>query len=153
MSTVYFLWRLPHATLTCIDPFESVVFGEAAQARPLRETFDRNIGRVDPARVHEMVQDSKRALLDLHEQGARFDLIYVDGSHLGLDVIVDAALSWRVLEPGGEMVFDDYTWNDNGEDALLRPGPAIDAMLTLLEGKFEEVSRGSQIAVRKLSPS
>jgi predicted O-methyltransferase YrrM len=89
-------------------------------------------------------------LLDLIDEGPEFDLIYVDGSHLGLDVLVDAALSWRLLRPGGTMVFDDYLWNDRGDDPLLRPGPAIDAVLGLLEGKVALLAKGSQVPVRKL---
>jgi predicted O-methyltransferase YrrM len=98
-----------------------------------------------------VVGDSKRVLLDFVEEGAEFELVYVDGSHAGLDVMVDAALSWQVLTPGGFVVFDDYTWAVLGADPLLRPGPAIDAFLRLVDGKHEVVLRGSQLGLRKTS--
>lgn len=39
-----------------------------------------------------------------------FDFYYVDGSHVAPDVMADAVLGWRLLKPGGIMVFDDYEW-------------------------------------------
>ena len=74
---------------------------------------------------------------DSRKTGERFDLVYLDGSHFGLDVLVDAAVSWQLLGDGGFLVFDDYLWAELGEDALLRPRPAIDAFLALVEGKYE----------------
>ena len=140
LSACYLLWRLPDATITCIDPF----------AMSEEATFDANVALLGASRVHKLVADSRRVLPDLVADGSQFDLVYVDGSHLGLDVLVDAALSWQVLKPGGDLVFDDYAFYDRGEDALLRPGPAIDAFLSMIEGKYEELFRGYQLAVRKL---
>jgi predicted O-methyltransferase YrrM len=40
-----------------------------------------------------------------------FDFIYVDGSHKCLDVYLDGTLSWKLLKPGGVLVFDDYLFN------------------------------------------
>ena len=39
-----------------------------------------------------------------------FDLIYIDGSHSAKDVLLDSLLAWRLLRPGGAMVWDDYEW-------------------------------------------
>ena len=51
---------------------------------------------------------------------------------------------------GGAIVFDDYGWKERSEDPLLRPGPAIDAALRLLVGKYELLNRGAQLAIRKV---
>lgn len=150
LSACYLLWRLADATITCIDTFASTPrIGSVASSPELEATFDRNVALVSTSRVRKLVGESRKVLPDLVVDGSRFDLVYVDGSHLGLDVLVDAALSWQVLEPGGALVFDDYGYRDHGEDALLRPGPAIDAFLTVIEGKHELLFRGHQIAVRK----
>jgi len=85
----------------------------------------------------------------LATDGERFDLIYLDGSHFGLDVLVDAAVSWQLLENGGFLVFDDYLWAELGDDPLLRPRPAIDAFLAFVEGKYELLFAHEQVAVRK----
>jgi hypothetical protein len=153
LSTAYFLWRLPRARVTSIDTFAGSEEHrtQSVDTSGLEAVFDANVALVDQARVRKLVGDSKRRLLDLAEEDAHFDLIYVDGSHLGLDVLVDAALSWSLLAEGGVLVFDDYPWAKLGEDPLLRPGPAVDAFLTLITGRYELVFADYQIALRKLA--
>jgi hypothetical protein len=153
LSACYLLWRLPEATITCIDTFEGGVEhrGADVDVSELESRFDANVTLVDGSRVRKLVGDSREKLLDLASERARFDLVYVDGSHLALDVIVDAALSWQLLEPGGTLVFDDYGWAELGEDKLLRPGPAVDAFLDLVDGKYELRFHEYQVAIRKAS--
>ena len=62
------------------------------------QSFDTNSRGSTPLRVRKLVDDSHEPLLGFSADGAPFDLVYVDGSHLGLDVLVDAALAWRLLD-------------------------------------------------------
>ena len=152
LSACYVLWRLPDSQVTCVDTFEGSAEHIAGQHLPdsgLETAFDANVALVDASRVRKLVGDSKRVLVDLLAERARFDFVYVDGSHLALDVLADAALSWRLLATGGFLVFDDYRFADLGDDRLLRPGPAIDSFLVLVEGKYELVASGGQFALRK----
>jgi hypothetical protein len=151
LSACFLLWRLPLASITCVDPFVGIPEHAGMESDDLERTFDSNVALVDATRVRKLVGDSKRRLLDLLEEEDRFDLVYVDGSHLGLDVLVDAALSWQLVAPSGVVVFDDYRWAYLGEDPLLRPGKAIDAFCALLEGKHEVVFADDQIALRRIS--
>jgi predicted O-methyltransferase YrrM len=156
MSACYFLWRLPKARITCVDSFagHSGVGAVGEDLTRLEETFDRNLSIVDGNRVRKLVGDSGRVLCDLIDEGQRFDVVYVDGSHLALDVLVDAALSWHVLEPGGLMIFDDYGWWEFlGPGRLVRPAPAIDAFLDLVRDDCEVVAKGDQVLIRKLAPT
>jgi predicted O-methyltransferase YrrM len=153
LSACYLLWRLPRARLTCVDTFEGNIGDPADVARlVLEQRFDANVALVGAERVTKVVRSSHAALLDLLRDQRRFDLVYVDGSHLALDVLVDAALSWRLLAPDGVLVFDDYEWSTNGDDPLLVPKGAIDAFLTLLEDRYDVLFKGDQVAVRKLGP-
>lgn len=77
-----------------------------------------------------------------------FDLIYIDGSHLGRDVLVDAVLAFERLKVGGLMVFDDYQWFTDWAPEI-RPGPAIDAFVTQYRHELEIVHRGYQMIVRR----
>jgi predicted O-methyltransferase YrrM len=151
LSASYLLWRLPDARITCIDTFGGGTEhrGTDVDISQLEKRFDANVNLVGGERVRKLVGDSRRKLLDLVDEMVRFDLVYVDGSHLGLDVIIDAALAWQILKPGGTLVFDDYHWAELGEDALLRPGAAIDAFLALVDGKYEIRFHEYQVAVRK----
>ena len=151
LSACYMLWRLGDAQITCVDTFggslEDHVQGDVSE---LEAIFERNVALVDRSRVRKLVGDSKRVLLDLIADSERYDLVYVDGSHLGLDVIVDAALSWQVLDWNGTLIFDDYAWAQLGTGPLLRPGPAIDAFLGVIEGSYETVFSEYQLALRKI---
>ena len=152
LSACYVLWRLPDSHVTCVDTFvgtEEHVAGLHLPGTGLETAFDANVAVVDASRVRKLVGNSKHVVTDLHAEGARFEFVYVDGSHRALDVLVDAALSWRVLVVDGFLVFDDYGWSELGEDPLLRPGDAIDCFLRLVEGKYELLASGSQLALRK----
>ena len=154
LSTCFVLWRLPDATVTAVDTFAGSAEQVARDLLPngsLEHVFDANVAHVDGTRARKLVGDSKRVVLDLHAEHARFDFVYVDGSHLALDVLIDAALSWSLLTLEGFLVFDDYGWSAVGPDPLLRPGPAIDAFLELVDGRYEVVSKGTQLALRKTS--
>jgi cephalosporin hydroxylase len=64
----------------------------------------------------------------------RYDFIYIDGSHLAKDVLTDAVLAWQILEPGGYLAFDDYTWTEKPRqeaNPLDNPRLAIDAFYTI----------------------
>lgn len=151
LSACFLLWRLEDAQLTCIDTFAGGAEHRASTRvlSTLEARFDANIALVGSSRVRKLVGDSRRQLLELAGKGARFDLIYVDGSHLALDVLIDAALAWQLLDPAGILVFDDYDWDELGTDPLLRPGPAIDAFLMLVERDAEQLFAGHQVAVRR----
>ena len=154
LSTCYALWRLTDANVTAVDTFAGSAELRARNLlpeAPLETIFDANVASVDASRVRKLVGDSKHVLVDLRAEGARFDFVYVDGSHLALDVLVDAALSWSLLAIDGFLVFDDYGWSALGVDPLLGPRAAIEAFLTLVDGKYAVVSEGSQLALRKTS--
>jgi Methyltransferase domain len=151
LSACYLLWRLPRAHITCVDPFIGTPEQAGLDTRGLQEMFDANVGLIDSSRVRKLVGDSRHKLLELAAEDARFELIYVDGSHFGLDVLVDASLSWQLLGADGVIVFDDYRWNYLGDDPLLRPGKAIDAFREVIEGKYELLFADEQVALRKSS--
>lgn len=82
-----------------------------------------------------------------------FDVVYIDGSHVAADVLEDAVLGFRLLKPGGLLIFDDYEW-DAYPDPALNPRLAIDAFLEVYRGHYELVGRGYQVAIRKnLAPA
>jgi len=82
-----------------------------------------------------------------------YDIIYIDGSHLPADVLEDAVLSWRLLKPGGLLIFDDYRLDRN--PAIPKdewPMPAINAFVTLNKKGLEIVHCEYQVIVRKVEP-
>lgn len=53
---------------------------------------------------------SKDILSKLLGEGHQFDFIYVDGSHLASDVMIDGILSYLLLKIDGVIMFDDYVY-------------------------------------------
>jgi hypothetical protein len=77
-----------------------------------------------------------------------FDIIYIDGSHQGDDVLADAVLSWGLLREGGTLIFDDYEWGEGWADEV-RPKVAIDTFVTLFRRSLDVTWRERQLVVRK----
>jgi predicted O-methyltransferase YrrM len=152
LSACFLLWRLLErtgGTLVCVDTFAGSVEHEGVSG--LEERFDANIAEFGwSGLVRKEKGDSRRVLLDLLDEGASasFDFVYVDGSHHTLDVLVDAVLGWRLLAPGGLLVFDDYLW-DTDSDQLGNPRRGIDAFTRLVRDRSRVLSRGSQLVLRK----
>jgi predicted O-methyltransferase YrrM len=153
MSACYFLWRLPGAHVTCIDTFEGGPSFAAlgTDVSDLEAAFDRNVSLVDSSRVRKLVGTSTEHLPELLREGNAFHLVFIDGSDLALDVLVDAALSWQLLESDGCLIFDNYVWRSPlGEDPLFHPAPAVDAFLRLVGDHCEVSFEAQEVIVRRV---
>lgn len=78
-----------------------------------------------------------------------FDLAYIDGLHMGFNVLQDAVLTWNKLKVGGFMIFDDYLWEHQVLDRTLTPKDAVDGFLSVIHGRYELVHIGYQVIIRK----
>jgi hypothetical protein len=90
---------------------------------------------------------SGKVLRDL--EWNRYQFIYIDGSHVAKDVLVDAVLSWDLLRAGGIIIFDDYEWNVDRWQEWRCPTIAIDAFLRVFEPHVEVLHKDNQVVVRK----
>jgi methyltransferase family protein len=151
-SALFFLNYLPLSRIVCIDPFEGNVehqidpdFRELA--RKSEAQFDRNLAGFSD-RVEKIKGNSTTVLPQLGIAGRRFDLAYIDGSHMAADAYGDAVLTWPLIEPGGIVIFDDYEWPLMGSD-LERPRLGIDAFLAAFKGQYRELHRAYQVAIAK----
>ena len=155
-STTWILDNLmshPESTLTSIDTFQG--------GMEHHEASSYNIGSLEArfrANVSKSSQESKLtvlkarsgdALVDLRVKGARFDFIYIDGSHTAIDVLDDSVMSWRMLNVGGLMVFDDFTWKGYLEDCY-NPRIAIQAFLHCAAPEVEMSQTEGQVWVTKV---
>lgn len=67
-----------------------------------------------------------------------FDFIYVDGAHDSRSVLEDGLMAFRLLKPGGVIVFDDYLWRiDN--DVLHTPRLGIELFALVLHNQIKPV--------------
>lgn len=116
----------------------------------LEQRFRSNIFRCtqsDKLVVEKMMDDE--ALLQLRHGRSTFDLIYIDASHVAIDVLHDAVLCWRILSLGGTMIFDDFSWKGYMEDCYnLRI--AIQSFLRCVAPDIETMDTEGQMWVTKV---
>ena len=118
----------------------------------VHEAFFRNVGktgRSDSVRVLEERSDTGLLRL-LQENHEAFDFIYVDGSHLSTDVLVDLVLGFRLLNVGGLCICDDYLW-EGQSDPRHSPKMAIDAFSSIFSEQLQFVPViNTQFAFKRL---
>ena len=136
------LWALenvltgPGARATVIDLFEG----------DLKRRFLANLKRSGEERKVTVIAGYSQ--IELRRQPLDgYDIAYIDGSHSADDVLEDAILTWRLLKPGGLLIFDDYERTQR--HAKDNPGPALDVFYTFYGRHFEVVHAGYQLILRK----
>ena len=135
----------PGARLDCVDTFTGAVEQRLGiETRGIRARFDANIA---PWRERVTVHVGLSADV-LRVLSGAYDFIYIDGSHLAPDVLADAVLAWRLLKPGGIMIFDDFLWNLLPRPEQ-QPGTAIRSFLHCHAGWFDVLRVDGQVAIRK----
>jgi predicted O-methyltransferase YrrM len=149
-------------TIVCVDTWEGSVDLPPEAMEGVEARFDRNtkaaLGQsqrnvtFQKCRKHSFI-----ALCDLAVTGKRFDFIYIDASHTAPDVLTDAALAFRLLNIGGVMIFDDYTWcmePQGRQDPLNMPKFAIDTFVNMFMRKIKFTGFGAgraQYAISKVA--
>ena len=125
------------ARLVCLDPYPNAAFGPNTADLTDRLEFLR--------------EASQTALRDRRWKPGSFDFAYIDGHHAAPSVLEDSVLVFRLLKPGGVLIWDDYPWRQPKapDDPLQGPGPAIDAFLAVYAGAYDLLLKEWQVTVRK----
>jgi predicted O-methyltransferase YrrM len=109
--------------LVSIDPYFADGFVEGARG-PVGREFRVSIDKAAKARARALYarcgvdvelieQTSTQALTGLIAAGDRFDLIYIDGGHEGLQPMIDFGLCVPLLKANGIIMLDDHLeWPD-----------------------------------------
>ncbi|KAL9607225.1 MAG: hypothetical protein Q9204_009356, partial [Flavoplaca sp. TL-2023a] len=162
-STTWILDNLmshPNSVMTVIDTFEGGMEHQddgaldhptdRYQLSTLKRRFDANVAKcTEVAKLNVMQARSDDALVALRQQRRRFDFIYIDASHVAIDVLHDAVMSWQMLDQGGLIVFDDYSWRGFIEDCY-NPRTAVRAFIKCARPEVECIETESQLWVKRV---
>ncbi len=144
-STIWWMDHLlthPNSRLVCIDP---QLNGQHYS------TFLNNISRHAKLPQVSFIRGLSHRILPGQPENA-FDFIYIDGSHKGWDVMLDACLCFRKLKPGGIILFDDYEWTGHPHyNNRVHPSVGIDGFIAAHKPLLEIIQQGYQVAVRKIT--
>lgn len=136
--------------ITVVDPWTDGAEIDSTTMRGAFAKFSANVAAIGAKdKVRALVGRSMDHLPKLIDAGERFDIIYIDGSHATLDVMLDAALCWRLLRSGGLMIFDDYWYRRTDIGPGFRPKLAIDGFVGAMGHEIEVLDVGRQVFLRK----
>jgi predicted O-methyltransferase YrrM len=107
LSTLNILLNYSNSKVTAIDLWsQSNINSESLDVNfnEVEKRFDENL---KDYKFNKIKKDSVIALRGLLNKNVYFDLIYIDGSHNGEDILSDAIESYKLLNIGGIIIFDD----------------------------------------------
>ena len=136
MSTRWFIDKFvthKDSVLHCIDTWEGSLEHEnwGMDFSGTYEMFIENLkDHIESGKCIPHRGQSKDVLVQLLSEGQKFDFIYVDGSHLAPDVMIDGMLSYLLLNSGGIIMFDDYVFGLHDRRIVDIPYSAIEFIKT-----------------------
>ena len=125
-------WLLPgKLAVSVIDPWFDEALNPEAKYHAVEPRFQRNTAKLGFPSLDIHKGFSTYALPRMLEAGSSFDLIYVDGTHTALGVMIDLCFCAALLRVGGLMVLDDY-WHQESEIG----GPGVKQAVDRFHGAF-----------------
>lgn len=148
LSACYFsdeLLNHSDSKLVCVDPFHpgdvtTEVTGETEGLFRSNISRSKNASKVT---LFKMYSRDFYAIQNQRQPPDSFDFIYIDGSHVPADIILDMTECYKLLKPGGIMWMDDYYF---GKDGSVKR--AMDSVLNSLTG-YRIIHSDYQIAIQK----
>lgn len=134
-----------HVDIACIDTWEGGVEHAGLDFDVVEKNFDHNVqlllkaGLLNNVNVYKLKGKSYVELARLiTEDFGLFDLVYIDGSHMASDVLLDATMAFKLLRVDGVLIFDDYQRGEQKE--LEHPMIAIDAFTYVNRDKVRKIN-------------
>jgi hypothetical protein len=142
-------WLLPERlAITAVDPWFDDLLNPDPQYHGIEARFRQNVQLTKVAALRTLKGFSCVELPKLLAAGERFDLVYVDGSHTAVDVLIDLCFCANLVEVGGMMILDDY-WHDVSDIGGPGVKQAVDRFLGVFRRSFEVAAAYRQVALVK----
>ena len=133
-STIFFQYAFKDFHTDVIDIF----------LNDKRKKFESNINIINLKNINIHQTTSHNFLVNNKK---KYDLVFVDGGHGYLDVIVDLLYSFQYLNINGLLLIDDYDWKEENKDKSVRL--ATNNFLDVIEGSYEAIYQGQFAAIIK----
>ena len=134
LSSLFVLSYWKNANITCVDTWQT--------SKDKSQVLDFNFENVEK-KFDSNLQDFSFKKIKNTSEGAfkqlskrdSFDYIYIDGSHNGIDIFNDALASFKILNVGGIIIFDDI--NNIYNEIEMQPHDAFEKFYTLYKKKIK----------------
>ena len=144
-STAFFLDFFPQAFITCVNAFAGGRANAPVERAKAEERFD-NYLRSYGSRVEKVAAEAGVALHDLVKDQRKYDLIYIGGSHVRDDVLIDSLLAWRLTHPGTIVLWDDDEEEKPDQPFEAKPKIAVDRFFGSYAKQFQILHKQYQLA-------
>ena len=145
-SALFMADSFPETKVYCVDNWEGTEeYSNNLSFSQIEQNFDHNIDNYKNIIKIKCLSDKF-----FKHNNLIFDVIYVDGYHLGDQVYKDCSNAWKYLKKDGLLICDDFIWGDN-ENIKNNPCFSINQFLKDIKNlhKLERVSN-SQIFIKKI---
>jgi predicted O-methyltransferase YrrM len=145
-SSIFVANSFKDSNITCVDNWTSTEeYIDHIDFSIIEKNFDDN------TKFYKNINKIKKSSDEFFLINKKiFDIIYLDGHHLGSQVFRDCNNAWKFLKKDGYLICDDYIWQfyKNISD---NPCYAINKFLKNIEGFFEiKKISNSQIFIKKI---
>ena len=129
----------------CLDTWKGSDEHINYDSKIIEKNFDNNLK--DLKNICKIKDNSDNFFL---QNNNKFEVIYIDGSHLSSQVYKDCLNAWSVLQTNGFLICDDYIWSHYKkiED---NPCFAINAFLRKIKNQYNLfIVSNNQIFIKKI---
>ena len=148
LSSLFVLSYWKNANITCVDTWQTSE--DKSQVldfnfENVEKKFDSNLQDFSFKKIKNT---SEEAFKQLSKRDS-FDYIYIDGSHNGIDIFNDALASFKILNVGGIIIFDDI--NNIYNEIEMQPHDAFEKFYTLYKKKIKILYLKNIAVIKKIN--
>ena len=146
-SALFVANKFPNSQISCVDTWvKTDEYDKKINFNDIEKNFDTNTLEYENIKKFKKTSDEF-----FKENNSNYDVIYIDGHHLGSQVYKDIKNSWNCLSNYGYLICDDYIWNTETKIIESTPCYAINKFLKEIKNNYRAVYvSNSQIFIRKI---
>lgn len=146
-SAIFFMKYFDKIKLTCVDTWEGTDEQDSeTDFKKIENNFEFNMSGFKENVIKFKGRSDNFFKLN---KDKNFDFIYIDGYHIYETVLDDANSSFKLLNKGGIILFDDFLWGYYKKNIKLNPIFAINTFLKNHKNNIEIIYASSQLMIKK----